>query len=232
MIRRPLPALLAVLALAVRLEDVAAQAVASTAARAPVTAYEVELTFTGYSGLVEGAPNCQVNQRGYDRLAGIVTGPETPDSGEDVVYAGKLARTTAMDFCETKGKDSPDDDERVWCVVTLTGRAVMDVELTVYGESGRGAYLEARDTGGATTVQVGGSCGQEETDQVRADYPAGDDGGGASPNGQPIADTRAVAPSGSAITFVTGGIARLRPGTYPPDSPQGGWTLRVIRKVP
>ena len=38
-------------------------------------------------------------------------------------------------------------------------------------------------------------------------------------------------PSGRRITFVAGGVPRLRVGKFPPDGGTG-WTVRVIRKVP
>jgi hypothetical protein len=76
-------------------------------AGATFTTYEVELSFVGYTGLVEGAPNCTVNQQGYDRLVGTVSGLETPTPDEDVVYVGTLLRVTAIDFCESKGGEVP-----------------------------------------------------------------------------------------------------------------------------
>jgi Viral BACON domain len=88
--------------------------------------YEVELRYTGYTGLVEGYPNCAVNTHGTDVLNGTVFGIETSERNEDVVYSGTVERTTAIDFCQTKGRrgPGPDDDERAWCVVTLTGWAI------------------------------------------------------------------------------------------------------------
>ena len=200
--------------------------------RAVPTMYEVEFVFTGYTGLVEGAPNCQVNTQGFDRLVGTLVGFETNQAAEDVVYVGTLRRATAIDFCESKGRKAPGDDERVWCAVTLTGSAVSDVELTVYGEDGRGAFLKATPGAGPMLRGVRGNCDPQETQAILSGYPGSTDGGGASPSGQPIDDSKAVDPNNRPITFTVNGIGRLRTGTYPPDSPQGGWTLRVIRKIP
>jgi hypothetical protein len=199
---------------------------------ATFTSYEVELTFVGYTGLIQGAPNCTVNQNGYDRLVGTVSGDETPATDEDVDYVGTLLRVTAIDFCETKGRKGPGDDERAWCTVTLSGYAVTDVELTVYGEADRGAWLKASPATGPVSRNVHGGCDAQETNQIRSDYPGSSDGGGGSPNGQPIDDVKATDPQGRPVTFFVNGLARLRPGTYPSNAPQGGWTLRVIRKVP
>jgi hypothetical protein len=220
---RPIPVLLV-------LTDVSSFGPSSAAGS--IATYEVEFTFTGYTGLVEGAPDCKVNRSGYDRMVGTLTGLETTASDEDVVYVGTLRRETFIDFCETKGKSSPGDDERVWCAATLSGSAVMDVELTVNSDEGTGAFLKARARGRPLRLAVGGTCDPPEQNQIRADYPDADDGGGASPNGQPIDDTKAIGPGNKPVTFVLNGLPRLRIGTYRPDSPQGGWTLRVIRRIP
>ena len=194
--------------------------------------YDVMFTFIGYSGLAEGAPHCKVNQQGTDVLRGTLVGYETPTPNEDVVYVGTLLRDTQMDFCETRGRRGPADDERVWCVVSLTGLTVTNVELTVSSDQGRGAYLEASHAIGPFRRKVGGDCQPPETRQVEVDYPTGDDGGGATPNGQQIDDTKAIDSKKRPISFSVGGLPRLRIGLYPPDSPKPGWTLTVIRKLP
>jgi BACON domain-containing protein len=193
--------------------------------------YEIELSYTGYTGLAE-SPNCVVNPRGYDRLLGTVTGVETTESDEDIVYTGTLRRDTAIDFCETKGKRSPADDERVWCTATLVGYAVTQVELTVHSDEGTGGYLKATPAGGPMMRAVSGRCDPAEQNEIFSNYPTASDGGAASPNGQPIDDAGAVNASGQRIAFVAGGVPRLRVGTYPPTAPQGGWKLRVVRKIP
>lgn len=194
--------------------------------------YEVRLSYTGYVGLVEGAPNCIVSNLGSDVMIGTLTGVEIPTAtDEDVVYTGVLTRTTRIDFCETKPGRSP--DEPVWCTATLDGTAVMEVELSVYGESERGAFMKTAPGIGPATVNVGGTCDQQVTQQVRSDYPTGDDGGGASPNGQEIGWAGTIATGGRTRLF-NGGVARLRPGKYPPPppNPSKGWTLEVIRRIP
>ena len=203
----------------------------SKSAIASFAAYDIELSFTGYVGLLEST-DCIVNQRGYDRLVGTVSGVETTASDEDVVYTGVLRRETAIDFCETRGKKSPTDDERVWCTATLVGYAVTQVELTVHSDEETGGYLKAAPAGGPMKRVVSGRCDPPEQNTMLADYPTASDGGAASPNGQPIDDARAVDASGRKVTFVAAGVPRLRVGTYPPTSPKGGWTLRVIRRIP
>lgn len=187
--------------------------------------YEVELRFTGYSGLLDGYPDCAVNPRGIDMLVGRVVGIEPPDPDEDVEYSGILNRVTSVDYCETKGKDGPGDDERVWCAASLSGSATMRVQIKVYSEAERGAYVQADSGSRLTSHSVSGNCDAPEMTEIRNDYPSGDSGG--SPSGQPIEDVR------SATKFFDGRFGRLRVGTFPhdPTSKSGGWTLRVLRKL-
>jgi hypothetical protein len=186
--------------------------------------YAVELNFTGYTGLVEGYPYCAVNPRGTDTLEGLVSGREA-GGDKNAVYTGTMVRLTSVDICETRGKRGPDDDERVWCAATLTGTSVMKAEITVYGESGRGAWIKARHDGGPSTSSVTGAChGPDQLEWERA-YPGADDGGGAGPTGQPVDDPQSR-------LFGAGG-ARLVVGRFPPERPQksGDWVLNVVNKI-
>jgi hypothetical protein len=193
--------------------------------------YVVEFRYTGYVGLASAYPDCPVNPKGTDILAGIVVGNEGVPPGEAVVYSGTLVRLTSVDFCETRGRRNPNDDERVWCAAKLIGTAAMKVDLEVYGETGRGAWLKARHDGGQFTRSVTGSCDPADQLTWEKEYPRddalkpgdpGDEGGGATPNGQPIDDE----PS----RLFASGRARLVVGTFPPARPDG-WTLTVIAKL-
>lgn len=189
-------------------------------------AYAVELEFIGYTGLVSG-PECPVNPNGHDTMTGIVVGREDVSPDQDVIYRGTLARVTAVDFCADRGRRGPNDDERVMCAATVVGTSSMVATLAIYPEECRGGYLYARHDGGPFTSTVTGSCEALEQAQWQADYPGSNDGGGATPNGQPIDE----ATSGSARLFANG-QARLAVGTFPPAEPvMGGWTLRVITKL-
>jgi hypothetical protein len=195
--------------------------------------YQVEFLYVGYTGFVDGYPNCAVNTRGTDRLTGNLIGAETLDPDDDMEYNGTLARVTAIDICDTKGRNRPADidDEQVWCNGTLTGSANMRVNLKVYSAtSDRGAWLKALPDTGAAPRTVTGNCAAPKLAQYQSDYPGG--GSGGSPDGQAIEDQFGT------VKFVVGNLARLRVGTYPPDPSQGlagspgsGWTLRVIRKI-
>ena len=183
--------------------------------------YDIQLAFTGYTGLAE-SQDCRalVDLQGYDSLAGTISGIESPGpSDEEVVYQGTLTRRTRVDYCLAVGGDQP-----TWCVAKLTGAARMNVELTVYGEADRGAYLKAvPGTSPLDSVSVRGNCAPADMDSIRVDYPSGESGG--TPDGQPIAELNPP-------RFVVSGIPRLRVGYFPPDSVEGGWGLRVVRAIP
>lgn len=210
------------------LVPLAALLLAAVAARspAPITrAYEVKLGFIGYTGLATSLDcDAKANQRGYDSLVGTVKGieiPEEPD--EDVVYTGTLKRSTNIDYCQTRGRRSPTDDEVVWCVATLTGSAAMEVEIKVYGDEGRGAWLTAKPRVGPVDSKVQGTCEPADMVEIQRDYPSGESAG--SPDGQAIMET-------DTTQFVLNRVRRLRVGYFPPDPVQGGWGLRVVRAVP
>jgi hypothetical protein len=187
--------------------------------------YEVQLAFTGYTGLAESA-DCRalVDLQGYDSLVGTLTGVETPNQpDEDMVYTGTLQRRTRIDYCETK--PAPTSDQLAWCVAKLTGAAPMDVEVTVYGEADRGAWMKAGPAKSPPdSVKVAGNCLQADMDSIRVDYPSGESAG--SPDGQPIEEN-------PASPFFANRLARLRAGAfYPAKPPESAWSLRVVRAVP
>jgi hypothetical protein len=199
-------------------------------ARGPAQ-YQVELRYTGYSGLATSKDcDAMANLAGYDVLTGTVSGVEpSQPSDDDVEYQGRLQRTTKMDFCNARGKRSPTDDEVVWCIAGLTGTSEMDVEITVSGSPDAGAYVKAHRTSRMATSLVQGTCDPADMQQIQNDYPGADDGGGGSPNGQPITDLLSVAPNTGTLPpkFVVGGIPRLRPGSYLPDPKLSSWALTV-----
>jgi hypothetical protein len=186
--------------------------------------YDVQLAYTGYTGLAD-SPDCvaMVNRQGYDSLVGTLTGLEDPDEPDgNVTYYGTMRRVVRIDYCQTWGPD----DQQEWCVATLTGAARMKVELEVYGEEGRGAWLKARPDSlrpRPDSVRVSGSCPRADMDSIAATFPRGDSGG--SPSGQPIDEP-------DPPRFYVDDMPRLRVGFYPADPQQGGWTLKVLRGSP
>jgi hypothetical protein len=189
-------------------------------AAAQMAEYEVELKYSGYMAM-SASPECDAlaHASSADVLTGTVQGMETAGADDDITYTGTLKRTTALDFCQMRGD--------AWCIATLTGTADMEVEIEVYGESDRGAYVKADSPTEPPQGEVKGNCSPGDMREIQRDYPSGDSGG--SPSGQRIDDTNAKDAQGRHITFYAGGHARLRVGTYPAD--EGGWALRVIRKI-
>lgn len=187
--------------------------------------YFVEFMFTGYSGLVEGNPDCRVNPQGFDHLIGVLSAVENNEADDNITYTGLMARYTEVDFCETKPRPGRGPDELMWCVADLHGGATMFVELEVYGEEGRGAWLKARPARGKIWKTVGGDCEASTANEIDRAYPGSSDGGGGSPNGQPILDGR------GAPLFFTGGVARLRVGTFPVRRPESAWEMRVLARL-
>src|SRR5687768_17650721 len=79
--------------------------------------YDVQLAFTGYTGLAE-SQDCRalVDLQGYDSLAGTVTGIESQGAAdEEVVYRGAVTRRTRVDYCVAVG-----GDQARWGVAELT----------------------------------------------------------------------------------------------------------------
>jgi hypothetical protein len=191
--------------------------------------YDIQLAMIGYTGLAE-SDDCKamVDTLGYDSLVGTVQGVEglKDEDGEpaDIVYRGRLRRATRISYC------LPLPNDRGWCVDTLTGSAQMDVELTVYGETGRGAWLKADSApGGTTSEAVRGNCAPSDKAQIRADFPGGESAG--TPDGQPIQEDESETPDPAKL-FTLAGVRRLRVGYFPPNEPETAWGLRVVRVVP
>lgn len=100
----------------------------------------------------------------------------------------------------------------------------MRVEIEVYSDEGRGAWVKARHDGSQFTSAVTGDCEKAVQAEWQADFPRGSDGGGASPNGQPIDDPLSL--------MFTNGRARLVKGEFKPFGPnRDGWMLVVEEKL-
>jgi len=202
-------------------------AIAASRPPRPRVSYDVELAYHGISGHhVQKAADCTepVYPNGYDSLVGRVTGNETGQFGDDIEYFGLLTRRTKIGYCDLKGTGDQVKD----CAFLLTGTAVMDGTIEVHGEYQRGAWLKVvpgPPPAQANASVSSGGC-QGEGDALAA-YRGNSDGGGGSPNGQPIEDTFTTDSA-----FAVSGIARLKVGYYPPDPQAGGWAMRVIRRIP
>ena len=108
----------------------------------------------------------------------------------------------------------------------LTGGAVMQVQIEVYGEQGRGAWVKAEPVVGTPFAPptVVGDCKPDEQDEIKQDYPSGESAG--SPSGQPIAEN----PDNP--MFVNGHARLPARGDFPSKPPETLWSLKVIRKLP
>jgi hypothetical protein len=114
----------------------------------------------------------------------------------------------------------------VQCLAHLTGSARMNVELEVYGEEGRGAWVKADSAPGspAAVETVTGNCTAADQAVMAEEYPDGASAG--SPSGQPIAEN-------DINPMFKNGKARLPAGgNFSPKPPETLWGLKVIRKVP
>lgn len=192
--------------------------------RAPA-AYEVELRMKGYGGLISTAwCDAHADTNGYDVLTGVVRGVETEEEGDDVTYRGTLIRKTTMDYCLVR--PAPTEDQVAHCIAHLGGSARMNVEIEVYGEEGRGAWVKADSAPGspAAVDTVSGQCTAADQAIMAEEYPGGESAG--SPSGQPIAEN-------DSNPMFKNGKARLPAGrSFPPRPPETLWGLKVIRKVP
>jgi len=189
---------------------------------APPARYLVEFHFVGYSGLLEGYPDCKVNPNGRELMFGVLSGVEPTDPDEDAEYTGTMTRYTLVDFCDIKPRPGR-PDEHDWCEMWLFGGSSMQVSFTAYAEKDRGGWLKAKGLSGGV-ISLGGTCDAEVTRNIRAGYPFGDDGGGGSPNGQPIQDPRGL--------LYTPELAKLRMGEYPAeDRKEGEWSMRVVARI-
>ena len=102
----------------------------------------------GYGGLISTAwCDAHADTNGYDVLTGVVRGVETEEEGDDVTYRGTLIRKTKMDYCLVR--PAPTEDQVAHCIAHLGGSARMNVEIEVYGEEGRGAWVKADSAPGS-----------------------------------------------------------------------------------
>lgn len=130
----------------------------SGASQANRVSYDIELVFTGVGNLSTGAirtaADCTVpvNPNGYDRTVGTVTGHEK------------------MDFCELKSTGTS-EDQKADCAATLTGKAVMDVDLQVYRAADRGAWLKPSRRLPHTQPQRVRCCDPPEMAEIQKAYP-------------------------------------------------------------
>jgi hypothetical protein len=129
--------------------------------------YEVRFTFTGYTTLYVGPPDCPVRPNGKVVLAGILSGIENVNSDDDIFYTGNLQLDINMDICSVKRLPNGEDK---FCVMTVTGFGPVKTELELYfngpgQDSSRGGYIKINYDPklGPFTRKVTGDCDTTQT---------------------------------------------------------------------
>ena len=135
--------------------------------------YEIRMAMIGYTGLwnsprLQGDgryPGIRLPGRHGEGVEGLKDEDGEPLSG----VQGPVPACQRIDYCLALPGDVG------LCVVRL-GEAQMNVELKVYGETGRGAWLHADSVPGAVSETVTGDCPLKQKEEVRAEYPEPDHG--------------------------------------------------------
>lgn len=154
----------------------------STSFRGPIendfvlAEYEVKITHTGYIAFSGTLQDCQIRSNGTVVLSGIISGDESVDAADDIIYKGKLEINIDMDICSTK-LDA--NGEGKLCSMTVKGIGPVMAELTIYSDgegNARGGYINFTydsNTLGVFYRSVVGNCDHmemvEEEDMVPND---------------------------------------------------------------
>lgn len=122
--------------------------------------YEVRLTFTGYTSLYGTAADCPIRKNGTVVLTGSLSGDETVDTDNDIVYTGILQLTIDMDICSAKRL--PNGEDKL-CGMTVTGSGPVKTELEIQYDH-RGGYIKIKydTTLGVFKKSVVGDCDHKE----------------------------------------------------------------------
>lgn len=128
-----------------------------------ITTYEVKLTFSGYTTLYVGPPDCPIRSNGEVILSGLVSGNEMVNTDDDINYTGVLQLDIDIDICSAKRVAGEDQ----FCGMTVIGSGTVTTELELYfngpgQDSARGGYIKIEDKSGQFVKMVSGSCDKEE----------------------------------------------------------------------
>jgi hypothetical protein len=133
------------------------------------TVYEIRLTYTGFTGSLATAKDCQVRQNGFVVMAGLVGGAVNGvPADEDIELTGILYLDADIDLCEARPLARPDEFDLCTIRVVASGR--LNTELSVYAAD-RGGYVKAEMTPGGLTATVTGSCDRPQMAEERAAFP-------------------------------------------------------------
>ncbi len=119
-----------------------------------VVGVKVEIILSGEVGHYAGM--CPGGLGGTDTFTGTLL----PLSGggradDDLIYTGRLSRTTEVDACGTR--PAPTEDQVAMCFAHLSGTAQMDVEVTVQYDD-RGAYIKMEAASAYPVIEKVGGC--------------------------------------------------------------------------
>jgi len=183
-----------------------------------VSAYEVRFTFTGYTTLYGGPPDCPVRPNGKVVLSGLLSGAENVDSYDDIDYSGVLQLEINVDICSAMRMSNGEDR---FCVMTVTGSGKVKTELALYyngpgQDSSRGGYIKINydPKFGPFTKSVTGDCDAEQTQEEQAMVPN---------------KTIASIFNGLELPMLT--TRTLRVGRYVQTGDSGKLEIEVLRKV-
>jgi hypothetical protein len=174
--------------------------------------YEVRLTFTGYTSLYGTAADCHIRKNGTVVLAGSLSGNETVDADDDIVYTGILQLTIDVDICSAKRL--PNGEDKL-CGMTVTGSGPVMTELQIQYDQ-RGGYIKTRydPTLGIFKKSVVGDCDQKELMEEENMVPN---------------ETIASVFNGTPLPMLTN--RTLRKGTYVETGDAGKIVVEVLRVI-
>lgn len=131
------------------------------------SAYEVRFTYTGYSSLFVGNPECGVRSTGRVVLTGLLAGPENVGDDDDIMYTGVLQMDMNIDLCSVMRLPGTDKDKI--CAITMIGSGPVNTELEIYYDQ-RGGYVKIEHKSGMFLKNAFGSCDNaqinEELDMI------------------------------------------------------------------
>lgn len=127
--------------------------------------YEVRFTYTGYTTLFGGPPDCPVRTNGRVILTGLLSGAENVNSDDDILYTGDLLLDVDMDICSVK-PGNPDK----FCSITVIGFSQMKTELEIQYDQ-RGGYIKFEEVPNSSLSMMFGSCDPEQINEERPMFP-------------------------------------------------------------
>jgi len=134
---------------------------------ASISVYEVRFTYTGYTSLFGGNPECGVRSTGRVMLTGLLAGPEKVADDDDFNYTGILQMDMNIDLCSVMRLPGTSEDKI--CAITMIGSGPVNTELEIYYDA-RGGYVKIEHKSGLFLRNAFGSCDNtqinEELDMI------------------------------------------------------------------